>query len=529
MGRFVNPGNGAFQADVNSEIYVDKTGLLRFTNQVINTNAAFICNSRPRRFGKSVTANMLAAYYSKGSDSKNIFSRLDISKSADYEKHRNQYDVIHFDVQWCVEAISGPEKFVSFITESIIKELQQIYPGVLDENVRSLPDALSLINSALGTKFVVIIDEWDVLIRDEAGRKDLQNEYVRFLRGLFKGAEPMKYISLAYITGILPMIKFKTQSALNNFDEFTMLDAGQMAPYIGFSEDEVKALCQKYQMSFDEVQKWYDGYFLDDCHVYNPKAVVSAMTRKKVQNYWSQTASYKSVLPFISMNFDGLKTAIMEMYSGSEVEVNVGSFQNNISSFSGKDDVLTYLIHLGYLGYDQYHRTAFIPNEEIRQEFQTVLKEEKWDELNRMELASYELLEATLDMDVKTVSHEIDLIHRKYASSIQYNNENSLSCVITIAYLSSMQYYFKPVRELQSGYGFADLVYIPKPKYQNSHPALLIELKWNKKAETAITQIKEKKYPESIEEYTGDILLVGISYDKKTKVHECVIEKYKKE
>ena len=187
------------------------------------------------------------------------------------------------------------------------------------------------------------------------------------------------------------------------------------------------------------------------------------------------------------------------------------------------------MIHLGYLGYDQYHRTAFIPNEEIRQEFQTVLKEEKWDELNQMELASYELLEATLDMDVKTVSHEIDLIHRKYASSIQYNNENSLSCVITIAYLSSMQYYFKPVRELQSGYGFADLIYIPKPKYQNSHPALLIELKWNKNTETAITQIKEKKYPESIEEYTGDILLVGINYDKKTKVHECVIEKYRKE
>lgn len=219
----------------------------------------------------------------------------------------------------------------------------------------------------------------------------------------------------------------------------------------------------------------------------------------------------------------------MEMYSGSEVEVNVGSFQNNISSFSGKDDVLTYLIHLGYLGYDQYHGTAFIPNEEIRQEFQTVLKEEKWDELNRMELTSYELLEATLDMDAETVSHESDLIHRKYASSIQYNNENPLSCVITIAYLSSMRYYFKPVRELQSEYGFADLVYIPKAKYQNSHPALLIELKWNKNAETAITQIKEKKYPESIMEYTGDILHVGISYDKKTKVHECVIEKYKKE
>lgn len=529
MGRFLNPDNGAFTSDVNSEIYVDKTGLLRFTNRMINTNAAFICNSRPRRFGKSVTANMLAAYYSKGCHSEELFSGLEISESPDFQTHINHYDVIHFDVQWCIEAISGPENFIAFITESLIQELSQTYPNILSDDVKSLPDALSQINSATGMKFIIIIDEWDVLIRDEAGRNDLQNEYIRFLRGLFKGVEPTKYISLAYITGILPMKKFKTQSALNNFDEYTMLDAGQLAPYIGFSEAEVKTLCQEYQMDFREIQKWYDGYFLEDYHIYNPKAVVSAMTRKKVQNYWSQTASYKSVLPFINMNFDGLKNAIMEMFSGSAVSVNVSSFQNDTNSFSSKDDVLTYLIHLGYLGYDQVQKTAFIPNEEIRQEFQVVLKEEKWDELHQLELISYELLDASLDMDVDKVANTIDAIHMKYASTIQYNNENSLSCVITIAYLASMQYYFKPIREFPSGYGFADLVYLPKPQYRGSHPALLIELKWNKNAETAITQIQKKKYPESITEYTGNILLIGIDYDKKTKIHECEIQKYIKE
>ena len=529
MGRFFNPGNSAFKADADAEIYVDKTGLLNFTNRVINTNAAFICNSRPRRFGKSVTANMLTAYYSKDCDSEEIFAGLEISDSPDFKKHMNQYDVIHFDVQWCIEAVSGPEDFVTFITRSIIEELSQTYTEILTSQVKSLPDALSLINARTGTRFVIIIDEWDVLIRDETGRKDIQDEYIRFLRGLFKGAEPAKYISLAYITGILPMIKFKTQSALNNFDEYTMLDAGQLAPYTGFSEEEVKTLCGRYQMDFAEIKKWYDGYFLEEEHIYNPKAVVSAMLRRKVKNYWSQTASYKSVLPLINMNFDGLRTAVMEMFSGSEVEVNVNSFQNDASVFSGKNDVLTYLIHLGYLGYDQTKRTAFIPNEEIRQEFQTALKEEKWNELLEMETKSFELLNDTLDINEKAVAQEIDEVHMKYASSIQYNDENSLSCTVTIAYLSSMRYYFKPIRELPAGRGFADLVYLPKPEYQAAYPVLLVELKWNKNAETAISQIKEKKYPKSILDYTGNILLVGINYDKKTKIHECRIEKFMKE
>ena len=527
MGYYVNPSAESFAAIARNKTYVDKTGLIEYMNTVVQTDRMLVCSSRPRRFGKSFAAKMLAAYYSRGADSKDIFQNLKIGKETECE-HQNQYDVIFLDITLFLSIADTPDLVVKEIQKDVIQELKSEFPESIHDETESLLKALMQIHSATKRKFFIIIDEWDALFREAKQDTTIQREYIQLLRSLFKNNVTPQIIAGAYMTGILPIKKYGTQSALTDFRESTMLEPGPLAPFVGFTQVEVKRLCEEYPLDFDQAQKWYDGYFLDDCHVYNPKAVVSAMTRKKVQNYWSQTASYKSVLPFISMNFDGLKTAIMEMYSGSEVEVNVGSFQNNISSFSGKDDVLTYLIHLGYLGYDQYHRTAFIPNEEIRQEFQTVLKEEKWDELHQMELASYELLDATLDMDAETVSHEIDLIHRKYASSIQYNNENSLSCVITIAYLSSMRYYFKPVRELQSGYGFADLVYIPKPKYQNSHPALLIELKWNKNTETAITQIKEKKYPESIEEYTGDILLVGISYDKKTKVHECVIEKYRK-
>lgn len=528
MGRFLNPDNSAFQAALNAAIYVDKTDFIQYTNQVIGSIDAFICNSRPRRFGKSITANMLTAYYSKGCDSKQMFQNLKIGQMDTFETCRNKYDVIHFDVQWFMEPAGGAEKVVSCITKNIIAELQETYADVLPASVKSLPEALSYIHAATGNKFVVIIDEWDVLIRDEANNEKVQTEYINFLRGMFKGTEPTKYIALAYLTGILPVKKLKTQSALNNFREFSMLSAGCLAPYIGFTEEEVMNLCEKYGQTFGEVKRWYDGYKLGKYHVYNPNAVVNLMNEGEFQSYWSGTGSYEMILPLINMDFDGLKTSIIEMLSGAAAEVDVSAFQNDAVSFADKDDVLTYLIHLGYLGYDQKSKQAFIPNEEIRQEFLKVLKRKKWTELQSLEQQSLELLEATLELDTEIVSEKIDSIHTEYVSVLQYNNENSLSCVLTIAYLSSMQYYFKPKRELPSGRGFADLIYLPKTEYLSSYPALVIELKWNQSVETALAQIKEKRYPESIKDYTGDILLVAVNYDKKTKMHQCVIEKLQK-
>ena len=528
MGTFVNSGNAAFQVALNSEIYVDKTGLLNYTNRVMDTTSKFICNSRPRRFGKSITADMLTAYYSKGCDSAVMFENLDIGKSTDFQKHLNRYDVIHLDVQWCLEPAGGAAGVLTYIVEQTIKELREYYPEELPEMVTSLPEALSRINTATGKKFIVIIDEWDVLIRDEAANKKVQEEYINFLRGLFKGTEPTKYIQLAYLTGILPIKKVKTQSALNNFDEFTMLDAKIFAGYTGFTEEEVSELCKKYDVDFDEVKHWYDGYLLRETQVYNPKAVVEILKWKQFQSYWSDTSSYEVVVPLINMDFDGLKTSIIEMLSGAYVSVNVKSFQNDTVSFANKDDVLTYMIHLGYLGYDQSRKMAFVPNEEIRQELTAAVESTKWNEFLSFQRESEELLDATLDLDSDAVAEKIEKIHMEYASAIQYNNENSLSSVLTIAYLSAMRYYFKPVREMPAGRGFADFVFLPKPEYASNYPALVVELKWNKTAETALQQIKDKKYPESIAHFSGDVLLVGINYDKKTKEHQCQIETYRK-
>ena len=465
MGRFVNPDNSAFQVALNSRIYVDKTGLSEYTNSVLDTTNAYICNSRPRRFGKSYAANMLAAYYSKGADSEQMFSGLQISREADFKKHLNKYDVIHMDV----------------------------------------------------------------LIRDEAATKKAQEDYINFLRGMFKGIEPTKYIQLAYLTGILPIKKEKTQSALNNFDEFSMLSPGSLAPYVGFTENEVRKLAEEYHQDFDEVKRWYDGYLLNGHQVYNPRAVVGVMLRGEFKSYWSETASYDAIVPLINMNYGGLKTAIIEMISGAEVKVNTATFKNDTVSIKSKDDVLTYMIHLGYFGYNPKLKTAFVPNEEIRQELTAAVGSKQWNEMLEFQKNSEHLLDATLDMDEVEVAAQIEKIHNEYASSIQYNNENSLSSVLAIAYLSAMQYYFKPVRELPTGRGFADFVFIPKIEYCSSYPALIVELKWNQNAQTAVRQIKDKKYPSSILDYTGEILLVGINYDKTSKEHQCLIEKYEKE
>lgn len=304
--------------------------------------------------------------------------------------------MIHIDIQWFLVNCEDKNEVVQFITKSVLDELRESYPECLTLPEGSLSDALSRVKNETGQKFVIIIDEWDVLIRDEAQNQKVQEDYINFLRSLFKGTEPTKFIALAFLTGILPIKKLKTQSALNNFAEFTMLDARIFSKYIGFIEEEVKLLCQKYNCDFQKVKRWYDGYLLEDYQVYNPKAVVEVLIWNKFQSYWSETGSYEAIVQLINMDFDGLKSAIIEMLSGNSVEVDVTTFQNDMINFSCRDDVLTYLIHLGYLGYDQIHQCAFVPNEEIRQELSRAVRRKKWQEMITFSRESESILQATL-------------------------------------------------------------------------------------------------------------------------------------
>ena len=529
MGRFLNPDNTAFKEAINSKIYIDKSGLINFTNQFINTQQKFICSSRPRRFGKSMAADMLLAYYSKSSDSKKLFSSLDIAKFSSFEKHLNKYDVIYFDVQECLDNAQNAENVIEYITLNILREITTAYPKTSNEPVRTISEALSYINEATGSQFVIIIDEWDALFRNYPQSTNLHEKYIAFLRSLFKGTEARRFIALAYITGILPIKKYKTQSTLNNFMEYTMINPGPIAQYFGFTEAEVYNLCNKYHKNFETIKYWYDGYILNNQHIYNPFAVTNLMIQGVYQSYWLQSGTYESIKDLIQIDFDGLKADIISALAGNNIKVNPYFFQNDMETFNDKNDVLALLIHLGYLAYDIDNGEAYIPNEEIRIEFRRATQLVKWKELTNLFKESDELLKAIKSKDNDKVAKTIEKVHQKNVSIIQYNDENSLSCIVSIALLGTIDFYISPLRELPAGKGCSDLVYLPKPEYRNLYPALVIELKWDYSTQTAIDQIKEKQYPDSIKDYTGNILLVGINYDKKSKKHTCQIEEYRKE
>ena len=523
MGIFLNRGIEEFKRTLNSQIYVDKTDIIGFLNRVVNTEQSYICVSRPRRFGKSVTANMIAAYYEKGSDSRMLFAGKKLSEIDSWDTEMNKYNVIRIDIADILSSQNDAERALDYIESKIIEELKQAFPDVLKLEVEGVTEALASINEVTQEQFIIIIDEWDAFYRDERFNLRVQNRYINLLRSLFKGNRSKKFIALAYITGILPIKKYNSESALNNFIEYTMISPKQMAPYIGFTEQEVIQLCDQYNMDYDKMQDWYDGYSFECAsHIYGPNSVVQSILGRSYENYWSQTVAFNSLSTYITMNFDGLREAVVAMLSGNRVPVNVLCFQNDMTSFQSKDDVLTILIHLGYLAYDREKQEAYIPNYEVRQIFEGNLMNTKWDSVIKSIQNSERLLKATLNGDTDTVVELIEHCHEENISTIKYNDENSLASVIMLAYYAARQQY-KFQRECPAGYGFADIVMFPKVGTQSI--PIVVELKWNKNAQSAIQQIKDKKYMSAFEDYTGDVLLVGINYDKKTKKHSCIIEK----
>lgn len=530
MGIYYNPGNDGFKSALRSKIYVDKSGLLEYANSVLDTEQRYICVSRPRRFGKSITAEMLVSYYDKSCDSKELFQHLKIAESSDFEEHLNQYDVIHVDMnsfrhkrdRKTRQEITAKAAVELFHT-TVIGELRKTFPDSVEEGEVDLPTVLANISEDTGIKFIIVIDEWDTIFREDKTDEAAQESYITLLRGLFKDAPSKKFLKLAYMTGILPIKKYGTESALNNFDEFTMVKSDMLAEYVGFTEEEVKELYEENGMDFEEAKRWYDGYHLEKgLHIYNPKSVVDSIRRKKISNYWTSTETYESLKNYISMNFDGLKDAIIEMLAGGRCKIDTNTFENDMVHFHSRDDVLTVLVHLGYLAYDTETQEVSVPNEEVRAAFVRAVKKSDWNYVVEAITASDELLWATWREDEEAVAKGIDAVHMENTSILNYNNENSLSCVISLAYYNAVNEY-TIVRELPAGKGFADVVFLPRK--HSDKPAMVVELKWNKSAEGAIAQIKGKKYVQALDEYQGNILLVGINYDKDTKKHQCKIEK----
>lgn len=524
MGFYLNPGNGGFLDALRSQIYVDKTGLIAHTNRFINTDDKFMCVSRPRRFGKSMALTMLAAYYSCGCDSRELFSGKQIEKDGSFETHLNQYDVIFLNMQqFLVEA--EPGNVTKLLEQEVLEELWEEYGGSIKAPARGLADALRKIYKKDGKKFIFLIDEWDCAVRERQESEALQKQYLDFLRNLLKD---QPYVALAYMTGILPIKKYGQHSAPNMFWEYSMTGQGVLEEYAGFTEREVEGLCQRFGMDFAEAGSWYDGYrFQAFLHVYNPQSVVAAMKCHTFSSYWTSTETYEALKIYMDMDFDGLRAEIVQMLGGGSVKVNTRSFQNDMRTFRTKDDVLTLLIHLGYLGYDPKAQEAFIPNKEIAGEFENAMSVGGWAEVVRILEDSERLLEATLCCDGKSVAEGLEKAHTEVASILTYNDENCLGCAIGLAYYSARKDY-KIVREFPTGRGFADVFFLPLPS--SGKPAVVVELKYGKSAAGAIQQIKDRKYTQALEGYTGEILLVGVNYEKdgKNKGHSCVIEKQRR-
>lgn len=523
MGTYFNPNHDSFLQAVNSFIYVDKTELLEYTNSILGTEGKCIALSHARRFGKSQVARMIDAYYSRGCDSTELFSRFKIAQKEDFLRHLNKYNVIHFDVSTFLDFYR--ENLVEKIIENIYRELREEYPDV-DYN-QSIAQVLSQIAAISRIKFVIIIDEWDCVVRNLSNNPDLVHRYLQFLHALFKSEEAQYFLALAYITGILPIKKIKDESALNNFREFTMMNSRVLAPYFGFTEDEVKTLCYEHDMSFNTIRDWYDGYLINGYHIYNPNSVYEAIVNRSVEPYWRNTSSFATLNDLITLNYDGLKDDVLEMLKGGRVRVDICGFQNDLSTISTKDDALTALIHLGYLAYDSERAKAFIPNYEVNEAYKMAIETGNWKEIAKSISLCQDLLWATFDKDAERVAEILELSHETYTSILKYNDENSLACAITMAYFTAPAYY-TVIRELPSGKGFADFAFIPRADTKGK-PAMIVELKWDKSAESAIKQIKERKYTGALRNYSDNILLVGINYDKDSdnKKHQCVIEEIK--
>ena len=509
MGTYLDPGNSGF-VRMTSIGYVDKTGLISQLNQTIGTGKNLTCISMPRRFGKSYAAQMLCAYYDVSCDSRELFADYEIAHDSSFDQHINKYHVISLDVTSFVSEaeVEGTPlcEVPARISLAVRREAAELCPACGEKDTAT--EALIALVNATGAKVIFIIDEWDALIRE---------------------------VAAAYMTGILPIKKNGSQSAISDFREYSVLDPGNFAEYVGFTEREVRTLCEERDRSFARMRRWYDGYTVGNVRsMYNPYSVMHALDSGRYKSYWKKTSAADALMTYIDMDQDGLQADIARLMAGEQVEIDTDSFQNDVETFTCKDDVLTLMVHLGYLTYEEVPDfyddedevmtgLCSIPNEEVRTEFDNILRRARHPELVALVRRSDALLEDTLAGREADVAKTIQDVHdSEYAPSF-YNNEQSLRYVVKMAYLSCVDQYAK-IEELPSGHGLADVVFLPKRR--SSLPVMVVELKWDNSADGAIRQIHDRNYPRALQGFGGDIVLVGVSYDAKTKEHSCKIERH---
>ena len=528
VGRYINPGNEGF-AEILQGRYVDKSGLIRVFDSTLNiAGQKLVMVSRPRRFGKSYAAQALAAFYSRGCDSRQLFENLEVARQKGWDAHLNQLNVIKLDMTGVIE-LAGSVDVVPTLREVLLAELRQMTPNAGTRHVGEgspLKDALWDTVQATGRKFVFIIDEWDALYRLAQADKDAQDAYAERLRALFKDLTfTPEVVAGAYMTGILPIKKYNHQSAVSDFREYTMVAPVAYAPYVGFTEGEVEGLCEEYGMDLAEVRHWYDGYDLrgvgETYSIFAPYSLMRACEAHTTGSYWPSTEAFELISSYIEMNFDGLQDDLVRAIGGVSIKVDPDGFQNDMVTMTSRDDVLTLLVHLGYLTYDAHTRTARVPNDEVRAELARTVGRSRHPKLVGLMRESARLLDAMVAMDESAVAVGFARVHDRDTTPLFYNNEQALRAVVKSALVAAVDDYAR-IEELPGGKGFADVAYLPARGALR--PAIVVELKWNRPVDVALEQARERRYAEVVDGLDVPVLLVGVSYDPKTREHTCRIE-----
>lgn len=519
MGFYLNADNDKFIRYLNNSIYVDKSSIIGVCNGLLNSENSYMCVTRPRRFGKTLTISMLNAYYSKGCDSKNVFEKLNISKDQTYSSHLNKHNVIWVDMAGeYTECGENKNEFVTNLSRNLLDDLSQTFPDV-DIKGLTLGKAIVKIKSFTGENFIFLIDEWDVIFREMPG-SPLCDQYIEFLRSLFKSSRVSSCFDLVYMTGILPIKRYSTESALNMFSEHNMLNPGTISEYFGFTEKEVRDLCDTHHVDFETMKKWYDGYKLRGLEVYNPRSVAEAISTGEFRDYWTSTSAIESVTNYMNYDNGVLKSAITRMLNGEQIPVKPYRFKNDLTKVNSADAALTILIHLGYLAYDEETESCYIPNYEISKEFIEALDDLGWHEIYDPISNSKKLYEETLKGNTDFINDTLDENHKDLASEFSKNKEDVLSIIVTISYYCLKDWYYVR-KEDTCTTGRADITYTPR---DSSHMPIVIELKADDSVDNAIKQIKSRDYASIFKGYKGKILLLGISYDSKTLKHDSKVE-----
>ena len=532
MGQFLNNKEpyDKFKTVMNGTYFVDKSEILEELIPALQQEQRFFCITRPRRFGKTVMANMIAAFF-ENTGEPSLFEHLHIAGYAGYKEQAGKHDVIYIDFSEMPRECQNYQEYIDRVQDGLVRDIQEAYPELVIENNAAVWDILSLVFNQTGHKFIFVIDEWDAVFHSSFITEKDKKDYLLFLKLLLKG---QSYVELAYMTGVLPIAKYSDGSELNMFLEYNMATRVRFSEYFGFSDEEVDMLYQRYlektkkpQITRESLREWYDGYHTAAGErLYNPRSVVCALTDNQLSNYWVSSGKYDSIFTYIQYNVDQIQNDLTLMFAGERIPSGIQEYAATAQELKTKEEIYSAMVVYGLLTYD--NGMVFIPNKELMGSYASMMKKEQsLGYIYRLANVSSQMLQATLAGDTETMSKIIQYAHNTEVPILSYNNETELSAIINLVYLSARDQY-RVEREDKAGKGYVDYIFYPVRYDQD---CIILELKVGHTPEEAIAQIKEKEYALRFkgktaeqDKYTGRILAVGISYNKETKEHSCKVE-----